>query len=38
METSLDFVLASGLVGDCPQPAGAPQPPFDEGSQVNGTS
>lgn len=32
METTLDFVLASGLVGDCPQPEGAPQPPFDEGT------
>lgn len=35
METTVDFVLASGLIGDCPQPVGAPQPPFDEGSQVD---
>lgn len=32
METTLDFVLASGLVGACAQPDGAPQPPFDEGA------
>lgn len=28
MVTTVDFVLASGLVGSCPQPADAPQPPF----------
>jgi hypothetical protein len=28
MGTTVDFVLASGLVGACPQPANAPQPPF----------
>lgn len=28
MVTTIDFVLASGLVGACAQPEGAPQPPF----------
>ena len=28
MGTTVDFVLASGLVGACDQPSGAPQPPF----------
>ena len=28
MGTTIDFVLASGLVGACSQPEGAPQPPF----------
>lgn len=28
MGTTVDFVLASGLVGACGQPEGAPQPPF----------
>lgn len=28
MVTTIDFVLASGLVGSCPQPMDAPQPPF----------
>lgn len=28
MVTTIDFVLASGLVGACSQPEGAPQPPF----------
>jgi hypothetical protein len=28
MVTTIDFVLASGLIGSCPQPMDAPQPPF----------
>ncbi len=28
MGATVDLVLASGLVGDCEQPEGAPQPPF----------
>jgi hypothetical protein len=28
MGTTVDFVLSTGIIGSCPQPAGAPQPPF----------
>jgi hypothetical protein len=31
MGATVDLVLASGLVGACEQPAGAPQPPFGRG-------
>lgn len=32
MGTTVDIVLATGIVGACAQPAGAPQPPFGRGA------
>lgn len=36
MGATVDLVLASGLVGDCDQPEGAPQPPFGRGGDDMG--